>query len=248
MTQSIFPTSDTAVIPQQARPAGPPDAADQPVLDAGTDGGSQRKKIIALVATGAVIVVASGAYLMLHSGSSSPSASPVPPPHSHAAAQPAGGFNAPAFPNLPKAFQGAIGRDPFQPLVNPPAASTSPAGGTSTVTSAGPAPSSTAPTSTTPVVVVPTSPSGSTGTSAAAPDWIEMDSQNGSTSATFFVHYADGLIRVFQNVPAPAQGQTTPFGGVFQLAALQTGFAVVHTGSAAPFDLMQGYANRHMLG
>lgn len=241
MTQSLFPTSE-AQIPQQAAPAdGPAGPAAPP---AGTpEAPDRRKRILAVVAGAAVLVVGGAAFLMLRGHSAAPT--PVAPAIHHPVAKPAaaGAFNASAFPTLPKAFTGQIGRDPFTPLVTAPPPSAAPSG------AAAPAAPTTS-SGTTPVIVLAPAPAPSSGggaTTAAQADWIDFDSQSGTSAGTFLVHFTNGTVQPYPNVAAPAQGKSTAFGNGFQLLSLQNGFAVVQYNGGSPFDVLQGYSNRHML-
>lgn len=249
MTQSVFSTTEPAV-PAPRAPEDVPAAA--PEIE--ESAGSHRKQVLAGVAAAVVLVAGGAGYLLLHS--SGPPATPalVPTHHAHSA-PPSGSFNASAFPSLPQAFSGPVGRDPFQPLVTPPVAASSGATGSTTTTNVtspvgtGSGTATSGATGSAPTTGSATG-TGTTTTTAAAPDWIDLDSVAGGstpTSATFFVHLTNGEVVVFQNVPAPAQGKLTAFGPGFSLEGLRSGFAVVQFGSAPPFDVMQGYANRHML-
>ncbi|MBV9292985.1 MAG: hypothetical protein JO222_11100, partial [Frankiales bacterium] len=152
---------------------------------------------------------------------------------------------------LPKAFNGAVGRDPFAPLYTPPKAKASAPAST---------PSNSKPGST-PVVVTPggstggsTSGSGNPGTTPAAsyaPVWVELVSVKGTKSATFVVDYSNGKrtkTTTFKGVAAPTKTLRTTFGHVFALLSIQDGTATVQFGDGTPFDLATGFGNRHFVG
>ena len=223
--------SETIFAPPAAEPVTTPELPmeEEQVPD-------QRRKVMAIVGAAVVLVAAVGGYLMLNGGSDTTVSAPIPVHHKRPPAAIAQGtFNAKALPGLADLFKDKIGRDPFKPLVvDQPAA---------------PAPAQ-APAPTSIVVAGAPAPTGTTaGTTAAAgqPDWISLESQNGTKSATFLVHSTDNKAVGYTDVAAPAQGKTTAFGGYFALISLQDGFAVVQMGDGKPFNVQVGYTNRHML-
>lgn len=244
MTQSMFSTTEPAV----PAPRAPEDVTTASVeMDESPD--SHRKQVLAGVAAAVVLVAGGAGYLLLHSSGTPATPALVPTHHAHSA-PPSGSFNASSFPSLPQAFSGPVGRDPFQPLVTPPVAASSGATGPTTTNVTNPVSTGAGTATSGATGSAPATGTGTTTTTAAAPDWIDLDSVAGGstpTSATFFVHLTNGEVVVFQNVPAPPQGKATAFGPGFSLEGLQSGFAVVQFGSAPVFDVMQGYANRHML-
>lgn len=232
MSQSMF--TGSASIPAQAAPIDTvQQGAEHVPPDTGTVAAGQRTRLLAVVAAGIVLVAAAAGYLLTRSQAATSPTTAVPAAHA-AGGGPTGSFSASSFPNLPQAFQGVVGRDPFKPLVTP--------SGTTTNTSA------TAPVGLSAAPVTPTTPVAGTSTAAATPDWIDLDSQNGASSATFLVHLTNGTVQPLANVAAPARGKSTAFGPGFVLLSLQNGFAVVQFNGGPPFDVLQGYANRHMLG
>ena len=226
MSETLF----AAPVTEQAAPVAPAEEVQE---------NGQRRKVLVVVAGAVVLVGAVGGFLLLKGGSSD-SASSAPPIVHHAkptTVTPKGSFNAKAFPTLPDVFKDVVGRDPFKPLVEPkPAAPAQAPAPTNIVVAGAPAPTGT--TAGTP-----------TGTTAAAgqPDWISLESENGTKSATFLVHSSDNKVVGYTDVAAPAQGKTTAFGGYFALLSLQNGFAVVQMGDGKPFAVQVGYTNRHML-
>ncbi len=208
----------------------PEQVADAPTHEDGAGGGPDRRRLLLLLGGVVALVLVGGAWLLLHGGSSVDTNAAPPVVHRTTGTVPTPSA-APSAPAIPATFDDAVGRDPFKPLVVPPAPSTTPAPSAPPVTPGAPAPGTGA------------------GTAAPAiqPDWIELDSQNGTTSATFQVHSTDGTVQTFKDVKAPASGKTTSFGQYFALISVQDGFAVVQMGDGKPFDLQQGYDNRHML-
>jgi len=217
-----------------AAPATEQEAPAVPAEESGTDQ-AQRRKMLALVGAAVVAVVAIAGYFVMKGGSTDETAAAPLPVHRHpaAAAPAAPNIDSKTFPNLPAVFKDVVGRDPFKPLVvDKPAA-----------------PAAQAPA---PTTVVPVAPTGTTAGAPATvptaqPDWISLESQSGVKSATFLVHSTDGKAVGYTDVPAPADGKTTAFGGYFALISLQDGFAVVQMGDSKPFNVQVGYTNRHML-
>lgn len=233
-------------------PTVPAQREPQPVEVAPGDGDPDRSRRVKLFIGGGVAVALFGGWFLLHHGGSADTSStstglPVVTHHAPKKAAAAPIANAAASPKVAPGFPGIIGRDPFKPLVQDmtTARGGAPGTGTAATLSAPRSTGASAPTTAT----APTSTN--TATTAAAPGatplWIDLDSQNGTKSATFLVATSDGKTAPYANVVAPASGKTTAFGNGFQLVSLQDGFAVVQFGQNKPFNVEQGYANRHML-
>ncbi len=224
MSESSFPFGGTAV----AEPPTLPGSIDEPEKD--------RRRGVLLAALAVLVVAAVAGYFVLFSGGGSSSTDATAPiaPH-HAATAPRA--TAPAKAKVvPPVYTAVTGRDPFKPLYVAPTAAPS--------ASVSPGPS------TAPVAPVPsTQPSATTSASAApvTPQWVELDSQNGTTSATMRVAYSNASTRVFQNVPAPKLGSRTVFAQYFALLAIHDGYVTVQFGDGKPFDLKQGFASRHFV-
>ncbi|HVA61959.1 MAG TPA: hypothetical protein VNG13_15690 [Mycobacteriales bacterium] len=218
MTESAFPFE--------------PVAAGSAALDEGD--GRNRRLVLAGVLVAVLLVAVAGYFLVLKG---SPSAAPSAAPLVHRV--PVTGAQhvsrkAPSVQTLPASYNDVIGRDPFMSLLSPPKPAATPAAPKPAATTA---------------PVAPTGGTSSASTVAAAtPSFIELDSQNGTKTATFDIGWTDGTVTVVQNVAAPVKGKATAFGGVFSLLALSSGTATVQEGDGAPFQLQQGYANRHNLG
>jgi hypothetical protein len=220
-------------------------ASSEPVAD-----DNRRKLAIVSAVVGALVLLVAAFFLLKGNGGSNdqalaPVTRGVPP-----TAQNGGGKATAQHPiRLPKAFNGAVGRDPFAPLYTPPKAKASAPASTPSGPKSNPG--------TTPVVVTPggsTGSSGNPGTTPAAsyaPVWVELVSVNGTKSATFVVDYSNGKrtkTTTFKGVTAPTKTLRTTFGHVFALLSIQDGTATVQFGDGTPFDLAKGFGNRHFVG
>jgi hypothetical protein len=224
MSESSFPFGAVAV----AEPPLQPGSLDEPTSD--------RRRLMLFGGLAALVLAGVAAYFLLFSGGGSTDQGFVAPTHHAAVAPVAPGASTTKV--VPPAYNAVTGRDPFKPLYVAPAA----------------APPSAAPAPSAPIAPAPaTQPSGSsTGTTTtaakpASPVWVELDSQNGSRTATLRVAYSDATTRVFQNVPAPKAGQRTVFAKYFALLAVHSGYVTVQYGDGKPFDLRQGFASRHFV-
>src|SRR3954451_14121272 len=187
MTEQMVPMGGTAVAEPPA-PLAPTDVDE--VGDAGN-----RRKLIAVGAALAVLVVAFAGYFLTKGGGSAANDGFVVPHHTVPVAAKKAPHHAKATKpvKLPKAFKGHVGRDPFKPLyVAPVAAPTTDkaAGSTDTGTPTGPR------TRPTPGPSTPTAP-GTDPTPGATPTvrhyhavWLQLVKINGPKSATFVVGYS----------------------------------------------------------
>lgn len=226
MSESSFPFGGVAV----AEPPLQPGSFDEPVSD--------RRRLVLFAGLAALVLAGLGAYFLLFSGGNSSDQGAVAVPQHHVVAPAA---PKPTTKVVPPAYNAVTGRDPFKALYVAPTAAPANA---AAAPSAPAAPAAPAPA---------TQPSsGSTGTTTtttkpASPVWVELDSQSGTRTATLRVAYSDGTTRVFQNVPAPKPGQRTVFAKYFALLSIHSGYVTVQYGDGKPFDLRQGFANRHFV-
>lgn len=236
MTEQTVPFGGTAV-------ADPP----QPLLpgddDTSADGGN-RRKLIAVGAGAGVLVLLIAAFFLLKGGGSSTPQGLVPSHHVVPPATSRGSHPATKPVKLPKPFKGTVGRDPFNPLYSAP---TTGSGAGSTATS-GSTSTSTSTTSTT----TTTGSTGTTGTTATYhPVWIQLNSVDGNTSATFTIGYSNGssfkALR-FKGVQAPQPGSRTIFASTFALLRLHNGIATVQFGDGTPFLLDTSSHNAMVVG
>jgi hypothetical protein len=218
-----------------ARPAEPTGTPPGPT---GDEGGPDRRRYVLLALIGAAVVLVAGAGYFLMFRHSSPPARTALTPHATAptvpGARPASaggsGTHHHTAATLPRPYSGQLGRDPFSPLYVAPAVSSAPSTAPSTGGGGTPAPR-------------PSSPP-----AVATPVWVELDSY-GATWATFRVAYSNNLTYVWQDVRIPSSADPKPsvFAHDFELLSLRNGVATVVMGDGAPFQLRQGFANRHPL-
>lgn len=225
MSESNFPFGGTAV----QEPPAPVQPAEDGVA------GRDRRKLFLVGGIAGVLVLAVAAYFLLFSGGGSSNDTSFVVPHHVVKPKAAAAAQAPKAVTVPKTNSAPVGRDPFKALVTPPVAAASAAPGAS----AAPAPAASAGTT-------GTTGTTTTQTKPVSPVWIELDSFT-ATTGTFRVAYSDGSTRVWQNVKAPASGSKTTFATYFALLKISGGVATVQMGDGKPFDLKQGFANRHFV-
>lgn len=198
--------------------------------------GPDRRVLLFGVLAAAVIVAVAAYFLVLHKSSSLPATATNPvagAPAVHPTAAPSPSAQA----TIPATYNDAVGRDPFAPLYTPPAASPSAAPSPSTGTG-----------TTTGTAATGSAATGTGSAAAATPSWIELESQQGVSYASFLVGYSNGTVIGYPNVMAPPAGSQTIFGQDFALDGLGVGVAELQEGDTAPFQLKAGAANKHSFG
>ena len=248
MTEHTMPMGGTAL-------AEPPAPVLPPGDDDTADAGNRRKLLLVGGAVAAVVVLVA-AFFLMKGGSSTPvsSSAPVLPKPAAAAGSNGSGHKTAAHAakplQLPKAFKGHVGRDPFKALYVAPvqaaAGSTKPdGGGDGTTGNTLGAPSDTP---TTTGTGTGTTTGTSTGTvNLGHPVWVELVKVNGTKSATFVVGYSNGkrlTTRTFRDVVAPKGDTGTVFAKQFTLLSIQNGEATFQFGDGTPMDIAPGSANR----
>jgi hypothetical protein len=226
--------TESSILPGTA-PAAPADPGVPPPLDFDEPEGGDRRRLIIIGAVLLALVLVVVAFMALKGhGSSSQTLPPVvrgTPP----AAQPAPSSSAAAGKTgtmLPKKSTKQLARNPFKPLISTPG----PGAGSASSINGAPVTAVTPPAS---GVGQPTSPSqGGTAPVGGHPQWIELVSTQGSSSALFAVGYAHNKVYRF-DVAAPKAGsaQGTVFDGEFSLLSIQDGQATIQVGDDTPFDL-----------
>jgi hypothetical protein len=242
MTEQTVPFGGTAV----AEPPAPvlPDSYD----DEG-DGGNRRKLAVVGALVGVVVLLVVAFFMM--KGGSDPAVGSLPPQHPPVGSAPGGHAAKPV--TLPKPFKGAVGRDPFKALYNPPApqAPTSGVTGGTTVPTVGGTGTDTGTTGGNPFPTTGGTGTGNGPAASFAPVWVELVAVKGTKSATFVVGYSNGKKAKtvqYAHVAAPSDSLRTTFAGVFALLSVQDGTATVQFGDGTPFDLAPGFGNRHFVG